>query len=106
MQVKLLVKYAAQEPRWIIRTGALSGLYTLAKHGSHYWSDDAISDLIIVAGSTDSEKLMEYIFDILIILTKSAAVCQMYYRLGLYFFSIIFHFLFFFLINFFNVDIF
>ncbi|XKL62908.1 hypothetical protein PGB90_002741 [Kerria lacca] len=77
-QVKLLVKYAAQEPRWIIRTGALSGLYTLAKHGSHYWSDDAISDLIIVAGSTDSEKLMEYIFDILIILTKSAAVCQIY----------------------------
>lgn len=82
LQVKLLVKYVAEEPRWIIRMAALSGLYTLAKNGSYYWSEDAVADLITVAGDTESEKLTGYIFDILIILTKSPAVCQMYCRIG------------------------
>ncbi len=76
--------YVAEEPRWTIRMAALSSLYTLAKRGSHYWSEDAVSDLISVASSTDFEKLSEYIFDILIILTKSPAVCQIYFRLGTY----------------------
>lgn len=76
------MKYVAEEPRWIIRMAALSGLNTLAKRGSYYWSEDAVADLITVAGCTDSEKLTGYIFDILIILTRSSAVCQMYYSVG------------------------
>lgn len=81
-QVKLLVDYVANEPRWAIRMAALSGLYTLAKSGGHYWSEDAVADLISVASSTDSENITEYIFDILIILTKSPATCQIYYKPG------------------------
>lgn len=61
---------------------ALSGLYTLAKRGGHYWSEDAVADLISVASSTDSENITEYIFEILIILTKSPATCQIYYKPG------------------------
>ncbi|XP_065225869.1 integrator complex subunit 7 [Planococcus citri] len=79
-QVKLLARYVAEEPRWIIRVAAVSGLYTLAKRGSHYWSEDSVAELITVAGSTDSEKLVGYIFDIIIILTQSPAVCHMYYN--------------------------
>lgn len=61
---------------------AVSGLYTLAKRGSHYWSEDSVAELITVAGTTDSEKLVGYIFDITIILTQSPAVCHMYYNPG------------------------
>lgn len=82
--MKLLAKYVAEEPRWMIRIAAVSGLYTLAKRGSHYWSEESVAELITVAGSTDSEKLTEYIFDIIIILTQSPAVCHMYYSPGKY----------------------
>ena len=79
-KVKLLVKYVAEEPRWNVRMAAQSGLYTLAKHGSYYWSESTVTDLINVASSTDSEKLTSYIFDILIILSQSPAICQMYHQ--------------------------
>lgn len=74
------MKYVAEEPRWNVREAAQAGLYTLAKHGSYYWSEEAVTNLINVASSTDSEKLATYIFDILIILSQSPAICQMYYQ--------------------------
>lgn len=75
----------AEEPRWNVRMAAQSGLYTLAKHGSYYWSEEAVTSLIEVASSTDSEKLASYIFDILIILSQSPAICQMHLQSSIHF---------------------
>ena len=79
----MLARYVAEEPRWIIRVAAVSGLYILAKRGSHYWSEDSVAELINVASSTDSDKLVGYIFDVMVILTQSPAVCHMYYDSGM-----------------------
>lgn len=76
LQVKLLVSYLRNDPRWVVKAEALRGLHRLASEGAHLWPQDAVEDIVKVAISTDKNHLLSSALDVLLVLTKTALTCH------------------------------
>lgn len=75
-QVKLLVNYLRNDPRWAVKAESLKGLHRLASEGAHLWPQDSIGDIVEVAMSTDKNHLLSSALDVLLVLTRTALTCH------------------------------
>lgn len=75
-QVELLLRYLVKDPRCKVQFEALQCLYDLAKQGAHLWPEESVASLVEVARESPHQALVGCALDVLIVLTKSPAVCQ------------------------------
>lgn len=84
LQVELLLQYLVRDPRCRVQFEALQCLYGLAKQGAHLWPEESVASLVKVARESPHQALVGCGLDVLIVLTKSPAVCQAHAQPGIY----------------------
>ncbi|KAG8313327.1 Integrator complex subunit 7 [Homalodisca vitripennis] len=80
-QVELLLDYLVNDPRREVQCCVLQCLYLLAKHGAYLWPDTSVASLVNVARGPHPS-LVICALDVLIVLTRSAAICNAHARSG------------------------
>ncbi|XP_046685946.1 integrator complex subunit 7-like, partial [Homalodisca vitripennis] len=78
-QVELLLDYLVNDPRREVQCCVLQCLYLLAKHGAYLWPDTSVASLVNVARGPHPS-LVICALDVLIVLTRSAAICNAHAR--------------------------
>uniref|UniRef100_A0A1B6DJT3 Integrator complex subunit 7 n=1 Tax=Clastoptera arizonana TaxID=38151 RepID=A0A1B6DJT3_9HEMI len=75
-QVELLLGYLVKDPRCKVQSLVLQCLFTLAKQGAQLWPKESVASLVKLARESPHTSLVSSALDVLIVLTKSRAVCH------------------------------
>ncbi|XP_054272876.1 integrator complex subunit 7-like [Macrosteles quadrilineatus] len=78
-QVELLLDYLVNDPRREVQLCVLQCLHQVAQQGAHLWPDTSVASLVNVARGPHPA-LVSCALDVLIVLTRSAAVCNAHAR--------------------------
>ncbi|XP_050434342.1 integrator complex subunit 7 [Adelges cooleyi] len=81
-QIELLFKYLTQDKRPLVCKCAISGLHQIAKEGAHFWSEEAVNNLVrFCEDPSIDNNLKADAIHVFVPLTKSPAICQFHYSI-------------------------